>query len=111
MPASYLNFHRKGSCIVSQIHLIQFDILKDHIQKQTVQDCVFCKFVICVCDICVYSQYVLFLQTAVIILCCRFSHALVIPSQPFLVNEKVLFGKSRDSLQNMHKSIMVSRCV
>ena len=26
-------------------------------------------------------------------------------------NEKVLFGKSRDSLQNMYKSIMVSLCV
>ena len=61
----------KGSCVLSLIHLIQFDMLKDHIQKQTVQDCFFCKLVICVFQngICVYIQYVLILPTAVIILC------------------------------------------
>ena len=75
-------------------------MLKDHIQKQTVQDCFFCKLVICVFQngICIYIQYVLILPTAVIILCYCFSHALAILSQPFLVSEKVFSGKSRDSL-------------
>ena len=79
-----------------------------HSEADCLKDCVFCKFVICVgqSSICVYGQYVLFLPTAVIILCWRFSYALAL-----FVNEKVPLVKSRDSLQNMHKSIMVSRFV
>ena len=95
-----------------RFHLIQIDVLKDHIQKQTVRDCVFASlFYVFIRTVfaSTVNKYCLtnccYLVVLTFFTCFGYSIA------TFFVNGRVLFDKSVDSLQNMQKSTMISRCV
>ena len=88
-------------------------MLKDHIQKQTVLKIAFFASLLYVFVRAVFAYVVnmYFFTNCCYHIVLAFFICFGFSITAIVVNEKVLFVKSRDSLQNMHKSTMVSRFV